>query len=84
MKKYDDRVIKIATFIVKYNATIRSTAKHFSMAKSTVHYDIQHRLPNCSKLLFEKVKKVLKNNFSEKHIRGGEATKNYYLNRKRR
>ena len=82
MKDYKTRVVEFATFIIENNATIRQTAKQFSMAKSTVHYDIQKRLKYVDALLYARVKKILKNNFSEKHIRGGEATKKLYLSKK--
>ena len=79
MKDYEKRVVDLAKYIVEQNATIRRTAKQFCMAKSTVHYDIQKRLLSIDRLLYAKVKKILKTNFNEKHIRGGEATKRLYL-----
>ena len=81
-RPYQKRVLEFATYIVENNATIRQTAKYFSMAKSTVHYDIQKRLFGINQQLYEKVKTILKNNFDEKHIRGGEATKRLYLTKK--
>lgn len=82
MNDYENRVVELANYIAKHNATIRQTAKQFSMAKSTVHYDIQKRLFGINQQLYEEVKIVLKNNFNEKHIRGGEATKRLYLTKR--
>lgn len=82
MKNYYVRTKQIANYIIETKSTIRQTAKVFSMAKSTVHYDLQYRLKYIDSDLFEQVKKILKINFEEKHIRGGEATKNKYKSRK--
>lgn len=79
MKNYITRTIKLAEFISNTNSTIRQTAKHFGMAKSTIHYDLQYRLPQIDNALYLKVKKILCVNFNEKHIRGGEATRKKYL-----
>ena len=49
------------------------------MAKSTVHYDLTNRLPFVDHDLYLKVKTILHTNFEEKHLRGGEATKQKYL-----
>ena len=80
---YEDvylRTLDYAWYIVDNNATIRQTAKNFNVAKSTVHYDLQNRLKYIDKSLYEKVKQILENNFNEKHIRGGLATRQKYLN----
>lgn len=78
MKNFE-RVIDFASYIIDNNATIRQTAKVFGYSKSTVHNDIQKKLKKLDKQLFEKVKIILENNFSNKHIRGGESTKQKYL-----
>ena len=79
MKNYYLRTITLANYIIENKATIRSTAKIFNMAKSTVHYDLSMRLPYIDNNLYNKVKQILNINFSQKHIRGGEATKQKYL-----
>lgn len=79
MKNYYVRTLNLAHYILDNHATIRQTAKHFGMAKSTVHYDLIHRLPYVNQDLFLQVKKLLNLNFNQKHIRGGEATKQKYL-----
>jgi len=73
-----NRIISEGKYIIENNATVRSTAKAFSVSKSTVHKDVTKRLNKIDKDLFLKVKSVLKINLSVRHIRGGEATKKRY------
>ena len=73
-----ERVIKEAEYIAKTKATVRQTAIVFHFSKSTVHKDVTERLKDLDKYLYKKVKKVLELNLSERHIRGGEATKRKY------
>ena len=72
------RIIKEAEYIAKTGATVRETAKVFHFSKSTVHKDVSERLKFIDKDLYKKVKKVLEKNLSERHIRGGLATRNKY------
>jgi putative DeoR family transcriptional regulator, stage III sporulation protein D len=74
-----DRPYMIGEYIVKNLSTIRKTAKAFNISKSTVHSDIVKRLKFTNKNLYDKVHKILLYNFSQKHIRGGEATRKRYL-----
>ena len=73
------RVIEEAEYIANTGATVRKTAKEFHFSKSTVHKDVTERLYQLDLELYKKVKKVLKINLSERHIRGGLATKKKYL-----
>lgn len=82
MINYYFRVLQLANYILENKTTIRATAKHFSMSKSTVHYDLSHRLKLIDYDLYKKVKKLLRENFKDKHIRGGLATKNLYKQKK--
>lgn len=75
---YDERSAKFARYIIDNNATVRDTAKKFGISKSTVHKDITVRLPETDKALSALVKAVLEKNKSERHLRGGEATKLKY------
>lgn len=50
----------------------------FKTSKSTVHNDVSNKLKKSNYALYKKVQIVLKNNFNEKHIRGGNATKMKY------
>jgi len=82
---YDDvylRTIDFALYIIDNNATIRQTARNFNIAKSTVHYDLKNRLKLYDRGLYLRVKQILQNNFNEKHLRGGFATKQKYLHEK--
>ena len=47
--------------------------KVFGISKSTVHKDIQERLPLYNRSLYLRVKEVLDENKAERHIRGGIA-----------
>lgn len=77
-----ERVIEEARYIIETGATVRSTAKVFSYSKSTVHKDVSERLYYIDKGLYKKVKKVLQKNLAERHIRGGEATRKKYREKK--
>lgn len=74
----DERVYAEAEFLLKDKGTVRSLAKHFGVSKSTVHFDLSKRLKKLNYSLFKKVDKILKFNLSERHLRGGIATKNKY------
>lgn len=67
-----------ANYIITNRETIRNTAAHFNISKSTVHFDVSHKLQKINKKLYLEVKKILDQNFNEKHIRGGYATKQKY------
>ena len=80
MKDYiEERAIEIATYIIENNATVRQTAKAFGISKSTVHKDVAERLVIINPALAAEARKVLELNKSERHIRGGLATKEKYL-----
>lgn len=80
MKAYiEERAVEVAKFIVKSNATVRETAKRFGISKSTVHKDITQRLLEINPKLACQARKVLEINKSERHIRGGLATRKKYL-----
>ena len=80
MKEYiEERAINIANYIIENNATVRQTAKQFGISKSTVHKDVTDRLNQINPALASEARKVLDVNKSERHIRGGLATKEKYL-----
>ena len=83
MKEYiEKRAIDIANYIIEYNSTVRQAAKHFGISKSTVHKDVAERLVLINPTLAAEARKVLDMNKSERHIRGGLATKEKYLREK--
>ena len=82
MKEYiEERAIQIANYIIECNATVRQTAKNFGVSKSTVHKDVTDRLMQINPALAKQARQVLDVNKSERHIRGGMATKEKYLHR---
>lgn len=83
MKGYiEERAVEIANYIVENKATVRQTAKQFGISKSTVHKDVTERLNNINPSLAAAARKVLDVNKSERHIRGGLATREKYLGHK--
>lgn len=72
------RVMEEARYIAETGATVRETAKVFHFSKSTVHKDVTERLYYIDRALFKEVKKVLRKNLDERHLRGGLATREKY------
>ena len=68
----------VAKYILEKNTTVRQTAKTFGVSKSTLHKDVTERLKEINPSLAKEVKNVLDKNKSERHIRGGLATKLKY------
>ncbi len=82
MKDYiEERAVSIAEYIIDSNATVRQTAKTFGVSKSTVHKDVTDRLMQINPTLAKQARQVLDVNKSERHIRGGMATKEKYAHR---
>ena len=80
----EERVIQCAEYIVATGATVRACSAHFSISKSTVHKDVSERLRYIDEDLYERVRKVLEFNLSERHLRGGIATREKYVAEKRK
>ena len=84
MKQYmENRILSIAHYTIDHSSTVRSTAKKFDISKSTVHKDLTERLPQIDHHLAEEVRDILEVNKSERHIRGGMATRQKYLQMQR-
>lgn len=82
MKDYiEERAVAIANYIIDHNATVRQTAKRFGISKSTVHKDVTDRLEHINPSLAAQARVVLDVNKSERHIRGGLATREKYQHR---
>ena len=75
----EERAVELGEYIVENNATVRAAAKQFGVSKSTVHMDVSERLKRANPALFSQVRHVLDVNKSERHIRGGKATREKYL-----
>ena len=78
------RVLKAAEYIVAHGATVRQAARVLGVSKSTVHKDMELRLPQLSGALAREVNAVFAKNKAERHLRGGEATKRRYASLRRR
>ena len=74
----EKRVIRAAEHIAATGATVRQTARMLGVSKSTVHKDMETRLPQLSSALAKEVAAVFAKNKAERHLRGGEATRNKY------
>ena len=72
------RACELAVYIIETGATVRSAAQHFGISKSTVHKDLSQRLPQYNMRLYQQVRQVLDINKSQRHIRGGMATRRKY------
>ena len=78
----NERCEKFALYLIENRSTVRETAKKFGYSKSTVHKDITEKLYKVNYKLYCEVDKILQINKSERHIRGGEATKKKYERKK--
>ena len=76
--KYAHRACALAVYIIESGQTVRAAARIFGISKSTVHKDLQQRLPRCNPALYHQVRQVLEKNKQERHIRGGMATRRRY------
>ena len=74
----EERACQLASYIIENKSTVRATAKKFGISKSTVHKDLTERLYYANKTLFGEVKELLEYNKSQRHIRGGMATRSKY------
>lgn len=79
MKGYiEERAIELANYIVEKRTTVRAAAKRFGISKSTVHKDVTERLSQVNPSLADEARTILEGNKAERHIRGGQATKEKY------
>lgn len=72
------RACELAVYIIESGATVRTAARHFGISKSTVHKDLSQRLQQYDGKLYQQVRHVLDTNKAQRHIRGGNATKEKY------
>ncbi len=75
----EERAAQLALYMIENKQTVRGAAKAFGISKSTVHKDVTDRLRKVNKALYLQVKELLEHNKAERHIRGGQATKEKYL-----
>ena len=75
----EQRACDLAVYMIENRATVRAAAKAFGVSKSTVHKDVTQRLQQINPALAEQARAVVDLNKSERHIRGGMATREKYL-----
>ena len=73
----------LGQYIIENRTTVRAAAKKFGISKSTVHKDVTDRLMQIHPTLAKEARCVLDVNKSERHIRGGMATKEKYAHQHR-
>ena len=78
----EERAVRLAQYIVENGATVRAAAKKFGVSKSTVHKDMTDRLLYIHPPLHKQVGDILAQNKAQRHIRGGEATRRKYCEKK--
>ena len=74
----EERACELGNYIIENKSTVRATAKKFGISKSTVHKDLTERLFYANRTLYKEVKELLEYNKSQRHIRGGIATRIKY------
>ena len=84
-QELQDRACDLAVYMLEHDATVRAAAEKFGLSKSTVHKDLTERLRRRSPALYAQIRVLLDRNKAERHLRGGEATRQKYeAARKRR
>jgi len=74
-----ERCEELAEYLIEKQTTVREAAVKFGISKSTVHKDVTEHLKRINPGLFAETRELLEKNKSERHLRGGEATKQKYL-----
>ncbi len=74
----EKRACELAVYMIDTGATVRATAQHFGISKSTVHKDLSQRRRQYNYSLYLQVREILDTNKRERHIRGGLATRRKY------
>lgn len=81
MSSIEERCVILGRYLVENRSTVRAVATEFGISKSTVHKDVTEILRRVDNQLYSDVKSVLEHNKSERHLRGGEATRQKYVKR---
>ena len=74
-----ERCEAVADYVIETEDTVRGAALRFGISKSTVHKDLTEKLKTVNPALYLSAKEILDKNKSERHLRGGEATRMKYL-----
>ena len=81
-QELQDRACDLAVYMLEHEATVRAAAAKFGLSKSTVHKDLTERLRRRSPALYAQVRALLDRNKAERHLRGGEATRQKYQSKR--
>lgn len=73
-----ERSVVLGEYLLEHCATVREAARVFGISKSTVHKDVTDRLRHVNNALWMQVQELLNKNKQERHLRGGEATRQKY------
>lgn len=79
IRSAERRAEELGRYIVDHKATVRMAAAATGVSKSTVHKEVNQRLKDIDYSLYLQVREILDINKSERHIRGGIATREKYL-----
>lgn len=79
MEATTERAVMLARYIIETGDTVRGAAQEFGVSKSTVHSDVSKRLRRINPEMWRQCDKVLQHNKDERHLRGGEATREKYI-----
>ena len=74
----EQRAEALGEYIVQNKATVRAAAAATGISKSTIHKEVTQRLRRINRDLYDQVRDILDLNKSERHIRGGNATRQKY------
>ena len=81
-REIQTRVTEAARYILRTGATVRACAEAFGVSKTTIHKDMRERLPALDPRDGAARGRVLGKNRAERHIRGGRATREKYVQMK--
>lgn len=73
-----ERSVVLGEYLLEHSTTVREAARVFGISKSTVHKDVSDRLRHVNNALWMQVQELLNKNKQERHLRGGEATRQKY------
>ena len=79
-----ERCVVLGEYLIAHGATVRAAARRFGVSKSTVHKDVTGQLKAVNPALFAEVQRLLQKNKEERHLRGGEATRLKYCEKRDR
>ena len=74
--------MEVANYIITTKNTIRETAIHFNVSKSTIHKDLQERLSQIDINKYNDIKKIMEEHIETRHLKGGESTRQLFLRKK--